>query len=397
MWTPQYNFQGPPPEYLQRFLGRMVSTFNDINHLDSSLFDIITVAEREEPFYPYTLRQLPRPYWPTTTYPITENTVWYFFFCLMNNYLESRQPPQFYTFPTRPFPLTIGYAHSNQTWRHRNRIDFLLYHSRWIHELVRTSNWSTLLRQRRQRTTFRTEPISAAEMFEFVDSHSDIMPYNSTISSRRDQYENIIRDLIPYYRHTVVGNQHTRFTAIHRYRERQQEILSFYSEPELSHMLRVMRTINRWRLPDVIYWRHANEFNVGSNRVGFFNQAIDIPIAQVNLLRLHDRAYSSPGRAPHPRSMYPRVNDMIQSGLWIGTTADIFAHPVHRHTDYWPGLHLPEINAFQRYGRPFHEGHFFSVNEYFGAYNEETGEDILSDVGDTFDNADPLDQAGNQW
>ena len=43
------------------------------------------------------------------------------------------------------------------------------------------------------------------------------------------------------------------------------------------------------------------------------------------------------------------------------------------------------------------KGHFFSVNEYFGAYNEETGEDILSDVGDTFDNADPLDQAGNQW
>ena len=42
-------------------------------------------------------------------------------------------------------------------------------------------------------------------------------------------------------------------------------------------------------------------------------------------------------------------------------------------------------------------GYFFSVNEYFGAYNEETGEDILSDVSDNFADADPLDQAGNQW
>ena len=131
-------------------------------------------------------------------------------------------------------------------------------------------------------------------------------------------------------------------------------------------MTRVMRTINRWRLADYDFWARVNAFNGDADVV-----RTDEPVAQVNLLRLHDRAYTGSYRIPHPRAIYSDVNVLLQSGLWHGTFADLENHPIHRHTDFIPGIYLQRLQAFVLFGRPFYEGHLFTVNDYFGAFNQE--------------------------
>jgi hypothetical protein len=395
MWVPRSMYHGPPPTYVLRFLGRRPPTEQQIERIPWQLFsDILASETGGAQFYTNEWRELPRLYWPTITYPITENTTWYFYYILMCNYFDSRQPPMFYTNPQHPYPFTLGYVHSNQTWRHRNRIDFLLFHSRWVHQLSFTTEWSQLLRQRRCRTRCRRIPISAPDMFEYVDSDPSILSYNLYIGSRRDQYYVILNHLIPYYEPCLTGTPEDREAARVIYVEQQQYLLSFYAEPELSHMRRVFRTIHRWRLADRRHWSNTNVLNRNStHNAQYTNAPWSSPTAQVNLLRLHDRAYSSTN-PPHPRSVFLDTNRMLQGGLWYGTPMDIDSHYTYSLRDWYPGLYLPHRTAFQRYGRPFYNTRFFTVNEYFGAFDPTNNASHLDYEFDPEDDIEEADDTG---
>jgi hypothetical protein len=321
--------------------------------------------------------------------------VWYFYYILMTNYFDSRRPPRFYTNPERPFPLTYLHSHSNQTWRHRNRIDFILFHSRWVHRLSFAPYWSEMFRYRRQRTRSTDAVISAPDMLEFVDTSRHILPYNVTNSSRRDQYYAILIHLMPYYADCIEGHTDERELARLEYITQQRAILARYCEPELSHMRRVLRTIIRWRLLDRRLWRDTNIWNRNTRH----NDTIATapwapPVAQVNLLRLHDRAYASVN-APHPRSIYLSANRMLQGGLYHDHTNRPYRlTPTHGQTDWQPGLYLPTRMAYQRYGRPFIQNHLYTVNEYFGAYDPTNGASSLYSEFDPDDDLEREDDTG---
>ena len=165
IWLPSRVTQGPPPDYLFRMLGRRIQN-HEVDNMNPEL-----IRQIVDMF-------MLQPYTPSSSFPLMENTVWYFWFCLQESYVISRQPPRFYTFPDQPFPLTASHHHSDETWRQRNRIDFFLYHSRWIHELSMEPQWSQLLLYPRRRHIYEDINTSAPEMLEFVDGSVHVQSYN---------------------------------------------------------------------------------------------------------------------------------------------------------------------------------------------------------------------------